>query len=449
MSDQLELVSEIIIGDCYVRFYTDAEKMKLFCSFQKKIPFMVAKAAVENHVEKHFGGVKLDFEVLRDSLTNAGDRPRRIGLGKPCVPPQDEKLILLAKPFSLSYSGFKFIDNIEPGREVARIIPPKQGEIGFDIFGNPIKPPDPKRVSVQIGNNLQAQSSEKHLSLLSKVYGYLFYDQKQIDVREELVIEGGVTQATGNIRFNNRIRILGNVGVGFIVKTDQEVLVEGDIFREAEVYSRNSSIIVKGSVLHAKLAAKNKVEVEKTLEANISGAEVVIRDEALNSRIHASDSIVVKNVIGGHLVGVKTISVISAGNKSGIKTILEIVADASHSKKIAELSNKIASLNQAEKLLRLQLGPYEFKSVKDMPDEVQKRIQELRNKLEKVQNDRGILKKELSDLLKASSQISGEIVVNKIGHAGVRFVFRDETLELFEDKKGPFVVRIQNDKLIL
>ncbi len=446
MLDNLDFLCELEVLDEKIPFYTDENKIKLFAVISKRLPFLVVKPILQKVIQERFPGVRLDETILKDMLASPSMKPRRLGLAKPPTDPTDEKLILLAKPFSFS-SSLRFLDNIEPGREVARIIPPKEGEDGYDIFGNIIKCRSPKTVSVIIGENLNVDEQEKHKSLVSKAFGYLHYDGAQIDVKEELVINGDVSQTTGNIRFNNKVKILGNVGVGFIVKADRGIVVNGDVYKHAELFCGKGSIIIKGNVDQAKLNAEEEIEFFSGIRCQVVAKSVLIKKDSLQCDINSREKLECKNMIGGLCSCSNLIKIDVAGNEAGIETILEIVVDAGVASELKQLNQKIETLSKVENIIRMQLGPYEFKKPSDLPKQLQDKINQLREKLEQVQHAKSTLVVTVKQLSKQNQTVKGEIQILKIAYPGVIFKFGDEKMTLTEQKRGPFTVRLHDDTI--
>ncbi|MCS6961519.1 MAG: FapA family protein [Deltaproteobacteria bacterium] len=449
MQGNLTEVRQLSLLDTRFTFYVDESKTKLFCTASGSTPFIVLKDKLIEFLQNNFPGAIIDELLLRECVVSRSEKPRRVGVSKVPTKPQDEKLILLAKPFSLEQkSGLRFLDNIEPEREVARLIPAKEGEDGFDVFGQIIKADPPKKIAIQTGPNIEVRQEQNYASYYSKKFGYLFFDQKLIDIREELLIEGGVTQAIGNIRFNNVVRIKGDVGVGFIVKGDRGVFIEGDIYRDSEIFSSQGSVIVKGSCSLAKLAAFEKIQIKKVHRSTLKASEIVVEEESLSSELNAISTVTCKRVIGGYVCAAKQIEIGEVGAEGGAETVLEIVSDYEHKKKISETLKKISLLSRSAKLIKMQLGPYEFRNPKDLPEALQAKINTLKQKLSQVEDALGILKHDLNQLISEQKEIFGQITIKrKIGQNTV-FRFGDQELKFFEEKIGPVVAKLSDGKII-
>lgn len=445
--EELEEIGDVNVANVRVTFFTDQAKTKLFCAVQQSLPFAVARTQILNFIGEKYPGAKIDDDVLKDCFAKPSPKPRRIGTSKLPKDPIDEKLILLAKPFKLDdRTGLRFLDNIEPEREVARITPPQAGENGYNIFGETIPSREPKRLNIKIGSGLEVRNTDRHKSLISKVYGYLHYDQTEIDVKEELTINGDVTHAIGNIRFNNRLKINGNVGIGFVLKSDRGILVQGDVFKDSELYSSLGSVTVVGSVTQSKIVAKEMITVEKSGNSYLSAEKIVIKQACTGCEVYC-DEFEAKICAGGSVTATRRVSVEELGNSTGVSTVVVIAQSRENERSIQDLSNQLKQVSRAIQIIKLQLGPYEFKNPKDLPSELRDRIANLREKMQKLESAAGVLRSKLKELLESSRQVFGEVFVSKTAYEGCEFRFGHEELVLKEPVKGPVTIRLLNDRI--
>jgi len=429
---ELQLIERFEVIEGHLELYTDKERLKLFCKCNSTAPWSVVLVQVQKALAEKFPDLVVNQEVLRDLLVRRSDVPRKIAEGKEPAPPVDEKLVIMAKPFRLGGRGFRYLELIEKGREVARIYPAKPGRDGYDIFGKVISASPPKTLKVDFGSGVEVQAKETYKSVVSRAKGYFYFENNVLDVKEELIIQGDVDQEIGSLRFNNRLTIKGSVGADFVVKSDGLVVVEGDVFKGSKVQSLGADLKVKGISTNAELVSKGDMEVLSLINSKvICGGLLKILKESVSSDIIAKE---IKSgaLIGGEIqvqVGIETKTL---GAESFLPTIIKCVSPIELSREVEVLRDQLKKLTLAQSLLKLKLGPYEYKNVRDFPEEIQEKIKSFRDQLAKVEATLEQTALRLKEIQQSDENQEVVITVTEKLFPGVRLEFRDQVFEVRE-----------------
>ncbi len=227
---------------------------------------------------------------------------------------------------------FRNLNNISPVREgdlLARLYKEKQGEPGFDVLGDRIRPAEVKRLRLLFGANVRR--SEDKTELYAASNGHVCLSNDCVVVSNVYDVED-VGNATGNIDYEGTVNIKGNVNSGFKVHAKGDIVVGGVV--EGAELEAGGEIILKRGIQgggRAKVKAKGNV-VAKFIEGATVSAEGYIRTESiLLSNVSAKGEIEVSGkkgfVTGGVVRSLSTITAKTIGSEIGGTTRLEVGID--------------------------------------------------------------------------------------------------------------------------
>lgn len=249
------------------------------------------------------------------------------------------------------------------GQVLARIIPADEGEYGYNVQGERIKPRDVKRVSLKYGRNIEL--SEDRLSITSLVDGHVTLVDDKVFVSNILEVEN-VDNSTGNIDYEGSVEIKGNVCANFEVRARGNIIVRGVV--EGAVLVAGGDIIIERGVNgmgKGVLAARGNI-VSKFLEnVNASAGGYVSTDSILHSKVYAGTEVTVAGkkgfITGGQVCATNLISVKTLGSAMGASTIVEVGAQPEIKNKYHELQKQITEDQKTLKSIQPILEAYEQK----------------------------------------------------------------------------------------
>ena len=249
------------------------------------------------------------------------------------------------------------------GQELARIIPADEGDYGYTVQGERIKPREVKRVSLKYGRNIDL--SEDRLSITSQVDGHVTLVDDKVFVSNVLEVEN-VDNSTGNIDYEGSVEIKGNVCANFEVRARGNIIVRGVV--EGALLVAGGDIIIERGVNgmgKGVLAAKGNI-VSKFLEnATASAGGYVSTDSILHSKVYAGTEVNVSGkkgfITGGLVCATNLIAVKTLGSSMGASTIVEVGAKPEVKNRFQELQKQVAEDQKTLKSVEPILAAYEQK----------------------------------------------------------------------------------------
>ncbi len=249
------------------------------------------------------------------------------------------------------------------GQELARIIPADEGDFGYNVQGEKIRPRDVKRVSLKYGRNIEL--SEDRLSIQSQVDGHVTLIDGKVFVSNVLEVEN-VDNSTGNINYEGSVEIAGNVCANFEVRARGNIIVRGVV--EGALLVAGGDIIIERGVNgmgKGVLAAKGNI-VSKFLEnTTASAGGYVSTDSILHSRVYAGTEVNVSGkrgfITGGQVSATDLISVKTLGSPMGASTIIEVGVQPEIKNKFQELQKQVAENQKTLRSMKPIIDSYEQK----------------------------------------------------------------------------------------
>lgn len=197
---------------------------------------------------------------------------------------------------SVNFKNLNLFIVVQEGDLLAEKIPATQGTPGINIFGNTINGKPGKDIRFPVGKNVQIIENSKIVSMIA---GRLLIVNNKINVVPVIEIKEDVDVSTGNIEFIGDVIVHGSVQPGFAIKTEGNVEVFGTI-SGGTVEGRN--VIVKMGIQGMQ---RGYVRATENVVANFienatvhAGADAIVSDVVLNSRISADKKIIVEGKRG-------------------------------------------------------------------------------------------------------------------------------------------------------
>ncbi len=300
----------------------------------------------------------------------------------------------------------KKIEFVRKGQEIVSRLPvPARKSVDKGNFAeNPIGQDD---VSLIAGKNTLL--SDDGLTLYSKIDGYAFWEEDKIHVDNVYHIKGDVDYSVGNVKFNGKVLIDGDVRSGFCVEAKDSIYVKGNI-EAAELYSENGNIICRSGVLgkgQAKIYAGGNFHCRFVQDASISAKEdVFIEHYSINSHISAGGLVLLTQneglIRGGRIFAKDGIKAIRIGSDQYIPTYVGLRAEmfAGDSNRVVlgmkknEINNRIAIINK--KIVFFELLKNRLDSLSPEKDQ----------EFNAIMKEKKILKKQLKSLQKEEDNLS-------------------------------------------
>lgn len=163
-----------------------------------------------------------------------------------------EKTLNMDESGKIDYRELSLIKNVREGQRLVTLIPHTEGIPGKNVKGEEVPGKDGKKLALPRGKNVNI--TEDGLGLISTVDGEVKLLDGKVSVFSVYEVKKDVDNSTGNIRFNGKVVVMGNVLTGFIIEA------EGDI----EVYGVVEGALIKSKgniILHRGIQGMNRGEI--------------------------------------------------------------------------------------------------------------------------------------------------------------------------------------------
>jgi len=228
---------------------------------------------------------------------------------------------------------FHKLDNISPvhkGDMIASLDPADEGKPGIDVCGNVIRQKKVEKRILKHANKIYL--SEDKTKMYSEVDGHASLVDDKVFVSDNYEVPTDVGPSTGDINYEGNVTIKGNVNSGYTVYAHGDIIVEGVV--EAATLIADGQIILKRGIQgggKGSLKARSNI-IAKFIESAEVISEGYIQTEAiLHSFVSARGDVLVSGkrglITGGEVRSITMISMKSAGNSMGTRTLLEVGVD--------------------------------------------------------------------------------------------------------------------------
>ena len=251
------------------------------------------------------------------------------------------------KPITLSDGSvdFKNLDNItmaKQGELVAKMIEPRIGADGYDVYGEVLPGKEGKPVVLPRGRGTVI--SEDGTQLLAEVDGRIIYAEGKVSISDMYEIKGDVGPATGNITFNGSVVVRGNVQTEFVIRATGNVEVYG-IIEGAEVYAGGNVLATNGisGVNKGIVQASGNVTSKSIQNATLDVKGDIFAEAIMHSNIKSTGKVEIGGqkglLVGGELKCHNGVLAKVVGSSMGTKTRVHIGGDNDY---VAEYNRYLA-----------------------------------------------------------------------------------------------------------
>ena len=333
---------------------------------------------------------------------------------------------------TVDFHTLENINHVNKGDVVAVLHREDRGDDGIDLLGRRVLPKKVNHVVFRHGKNLV--QSEDGKELISQISGHVVLEGDKIFVSNVLELVN-VDNSTGDIDYDGDVVIKGNVVAGFTVKAAGNITVSG-IVEGATVIAGGSITFNRGiqGMTKAVVKAGGSI-VSKFIESaeSVSAGGSIEADSILHSKVTSKETIKAsgKNglIIGGDVKAVYMIEAKAIGNTMGTNTTVGVGVNPAMKRRVDELKNSLDKLGnnkiQLDQLLSAIRKKQELEGSRDA-EKHELQTKTMRNVI-MLEQEITKQKKELEELRK---QIGEEkracIKVYDAAYVGVKLVFGDQ-----------------------
>lgn len=252
---------------------------------------------------------------------------------------------------------FKEMDTFQTAKEgdiLAVKVLPTPGEDGTTVTGKAIKAKPGKPVNLKTGKNVKV--SEDGMQLIAGATGTIEVVGDRINLIEVLEIRSDVGVRTGNVHFNGKVYVHGNVTDGYEIECDDDLEIRG-IVEGAKIKCGGAITIGAG------IQGKDDAEIEcegDLISRFINNATVRVKgniksDAVMHATVFCDGSMEVQGkkglIVGGELNVRGNIKAKVIGSDIGTMTRIRVGVDSKILDRYKELTENIKGLKENIKKL--------------------------------------------------------------------------------------------------
>ena len=227
---------------------------------------------------------------------------------------------------------------VEEGEKIAVYHPAQKGMDGQNIFGEVLHAG--MGVEKKPLKGVGFQIAPDGVTYLSRLNGKFEYQNGRIVITNMIVVREDVTAVTGKLEVDGSVYVIGSVFSGGYIVAAGDIIIEHNV-ETAKLVAGGNVMIKKGSCSKNDCFIEAKGEVSGSFfeAANINAGGNVRANYIMNSVINTFGKVIVSGskgmLLGGKTCAVMGVDTYNLGNKSHLKTYLEVGRNALYDKKLA------------------------------------------------------------------------------------------------------------------
>ncbi|WP_432665028.1 FapA family protein [Wukongibacter baidiensis] len=246
---------------------------------------------------------------------------------------------------TVDHKHINYILKASKGEILAKKILPTESKDGKTVTGRTIKGKPGKLVDFKVGKNVTV--SDDGILLLASEGGMIKVDDGRISIIKILEINDDVGISTGNINFEGKVLVKGNVNTGFSINSGDDVEIFG-VVEGSEITARNI-IIHKGVHNNAKLVSSGNISAHFMESCYAEAKGDIFCDSIIHCDITCLGRIVASEkkglILGGSINVRKQVVAKTIGSQIGSTTRIYVGIDESL---LIELKNTKSSIEDAK-----------------------------------------------------------------------------------------------------
>ena len=243
----------------------------------------------------------------------------------------------------VDYVNIEAFEMVDEGEKIAVYHPAEKGKDGENVFGEVIHANEGAEKKPLKGKGFTI--APDGVTYLSNMNGKFEYVNGQIIISNMIIVREDVTAVTGKLEVDGSVYVIGSVYSGGYMSATGDIIGEHNV-EACKLVAGGNVMIKKGS------CSKNDCFIEAGGEvsgsffeaANIDAGSNIRANYIMNSNINTMEKVFVSGskgmLLGGRTRAVKGVDTYNLGNKSHIKTVLEVGKNALYNRQQAMFERK-------------------------------------------------------------------------------------------------------------
>ncbi len=243
----------------------------------------------------------------------------------------------------VDYVNIEAFEMVEEGEKIAVYHPAQKGIDGQNVFGEVLHANmgTEKKPLKGVGFMIAPDG----VTYVSRLNGKFEYLNGRIVISNMIIVREDVTAVTGKLEVDGSVYVIGSVFSGGQIVATGDIIIEHNV-ETAKLVAGGNVMIKKGSCSKNDCFIEAKGEVSGSFfeAANINADGNVKANYIMNSNINTLGKVIVSGskgmLLGGKVRAVMGVDTYNLGNKSHIKTYLEVGRNMLYDRKQAMFEEK-------------------------------------------------------------------------------------------------------------
>lgn len=243
----------------------------------------------------------------------------------------------------VDYANIEAFEMVDEGERIALYHPAKKGTDGQNVFGEVLHANSGIEKKPLKGKGFTV--APDGVTYLAAFGGKFEYVNGQIIITNMVIVREDVTAVTGKLEVDGSVYVIGSVYSGGYISATGDIIVEHNV-EAGRLIAGGNVMIKKGSCSKYDCFIEAKGEVSGSFfeAANINAEGNVKANYIMNSNIYTMGKVIVSGtkgmLLGGRTCAVMGVDTYNLGNKSRLRTLLEVGKNKLYDKKQAEYAAK-------------------------------------------------------------------------------------------------------------
>lgn len=350
----------------------------------------------------------------------------------------------------VDYVNIEAFEMVDEGEIIAVYHPAGKGINGKNIYGETIYAESGKEEPPLRGEGFTV--APDGVTYISNMNGKFEYINGQIIITNMLVVREDVTSVTGKLEVDGSVYVIGSVYSGGYIKVTKDIIIEHNV-ETANLIAGGNIMIKKGSCSKHDCYIEAGGEVSGSFfeAANINARGNVKANYIMNSYINTMGRVIVSGskgvLLGGRICAVKGIDTFNLGNKSHLKTLLEIGRNSLYEREQALYAEKRKRL--LAEMTALEMGWRKILRMPPAEREAQKAlVQKVHATLTAKNRDLAELDAESSKLANLTDQMKMPLCIKGIAYGGSVIIINTMQFVLNSEVKR-VIFKLRNKKVVM
>jgi uncharacterized protein (DUF342 family) len=336
---------------------------------------------------------------------------------------------------SADLGNIECLQQVKVGDRIALYHKATRGSDGYDVFGNFIKSVPGKEIPILKGTGFMIMNDR--VSYVATYTGAIRMVEGRVEIKKLMVVQE-VRITDKKIKYDGTVYVVGDVFSGSVIEATGDVVVGGHM--ESADITCGGNVMIKGGVtcpIRGGVTANGDVSAKYFEGATITGANISA-NYFINCKINSKGMVRtygrVGMLYGGTVNSLYGIEVASVGNKTGVRTIINLGVNMSI----------LANYNNIKKVMGRELEQLlTLNKEKDRLKEVgagDRQMMQWKVKINAAAATKEARVKELNEELKAlEAEINkgngAQAVITEMAYANTVFVISGVIYKLDSDRK--------------